>query len=984
MFTEVLTDEILARDYGWTETGRRIFRERYLRKAGVPERVAQRNGHSDLYGFVPASGTAFSAEVHIDQALQRLAGFWAHAGLTNGYFDEGAAEAFRTTILDDLRHRRAFPNSPQFFNSGLYWAYGIEPAADPAWGIDGKPARVWDAQVHACFIQSVEDNLVGERGISDLLMRQSRVFKGGSGTGTNFSALRERGAGLSGGGSSSGMLSFLGAFDANAGTVKSGGVNRRSASMVVIDHDHPDVIEAANLKARGEDEALAMAVGAAVLHEQGLAPYLPPITLGWNGDESAYAYARGQNANNTIRANGAELWGAYDRGESVDLVSRVDGSVTKIAARDLVHTIAEAAWYSADPGVQWSDLINAWHTSPSRGEIRASNPCVTGDTLIMTSEGWRRIDSLCDAPFEVMGGDGQFYPVKPAFKTGNKQVCVITLENGVRLRCTLDHLITCADGIDRPAESLQVGDQVRYWRDICGGSFTTRRVLSILVTRGFEDVYDLTEPNTSHFVANGFVVHNCSEYLFVDDTACNLASIRLSAFLFERRASDWQKCVDWQGLADCARRWARVLDISISAARYPTKRIADLTRDTRTIGLGPMDLGGALIRLGLHYDSQAGRDCAAALQATIHGAAGYESQQLAEALEPCAVWHENRTRFEAVWNKHREATYALNPYGFVPVYWPMAAGAFRNAQWTVIAPTGTIGLASGCCTTGCEPLYQAEVVKSLAGGGSITLKAACVEDCPDPRAIVTAAELSWDGHLRMVAALQPFVSGGISKTLNLPHDTTAEAIARIYRRAWELGVKCVSVYRNGSKHSQVLGGGDPDTKVRAILEAAKKPRRDQVAGRLDAERLTARIANEACYLTVAWDKEGRPLQLRLEHGSAGGRDAVAAEALSKVCSVALQYGVPLEVLAETLIDVQGGPAGPVVGGSGNVKFAGSVYAWAGREILAGAEGAAPASDVSGGVSDTADRACPQCGGSVQRTGTCETCVECGYSLGGCA
>lgn len=853
MFTEVLTDEILARDYGWTETGRRIFRERYLRKAGVPERVAQRNGHSDLYGFVPASGTAFGAETRIDQALQRLAGFWAHAGLTNSYFDEEAAEAFRATILDDLRHRRAFPNSPQFFNSGLYWAYGIEPAADPAWGIDGEPARVWDAQVHACFIQSVEDNLVGERGISDLLMRQSRVFKGGSGTGTNFSALRERDAGLSGGGSSSGMLSFLGAFDANAGTVKSGGVNRRSASMVVIDHDHPDVVEAANLKARGEDEALAMAVGAAVLHEQGLAPYLPPITLGWNGDESSYAYARGQNANNTIRANGAELWSAYDRGESVDLVSRVDGSVSKIAARDLVHTIAEAAWYSADPGVQWSDLINAWHTSPSRGEIRASNPC--------------------------------------------------------------------------------------------------------------------------------------SEYLFVDDTACNLASIRLSAFLFERRASDWQKCVDWEGLAECARRWAKVLDISISAARYPTKRIADLTRDTRTIGLGPMDLGGALIRLGLHYDSQAGRDCAAAFQATIHGAAGYESQKIAEDpnLAPCAVWYENEGCFADIWIKHAAALVPLEEsYGFEPVYWPSVHGPFRNAQWTVIAPTGTIGLASGCCTTGCEPLYQAEVVKSLAGGGSITLKAACVEDCPDPRAIVTAADLSWDGHLRMVAALQPFVSGGISKTLNLPHNTTAEAIARIYRRAWDLGVKCVSVYRDGSKHSQVLGGGDPDTKVRAILEAARKPRRAQVAGRLDAKRLTARIANEACYLTVAWDAEGRPLQLRLEHGSAGGRDAVAAEALSKVCSVALQYGVPLEVLAETLIDVQGGPAGPVVGGSGNVKFAGSVYAWAGREILAGEEGMAPASDVSGSVSGGAERACPQCGGAVQRTGTCETCVECGYSLGGCA
>ncbi len=1308
----ILSDEVLASKYGWSETARQIFRSKYLRRAGVPQ-----------------SDGSLGGEEHIDQALQRLAGAWAAWGLEGGYFDQPGAEDFQVEILNDLRHRRAFPNSPQWFNTGLYESYGIE-SGDAGFDLGGDPASARHAQVHACFIQSLEDDLCGPLGIKSLESREGRVFKLGSGTGTCFSTLRGKGEPLKGGGTSSGMISFLAASDAGAGAIKSGGTclagyqhvytetgpvkvedlakrpgfialsydppagrykakraqawlagrkrvvrvttdkgafdlsydhpvrlstgeyvqagsltaglslfacsvdnragytrvhlrngqkgkesfhrlvamdvmgrdvdglvvhhvdcdpsnnapdnlqvmtqsehvllhreidqaagvphhfeehtyprsgrenpmhadapfwqdparvqrlrdkqranmsserataqqdsaatakmintafrvinagysidtfedyvrgreivvgrigckkkllssierrfgshtgyvkavsaanhrvvavetigemavydvevdcptdddkspttghnfviwpdatpvgsgvvvanTRRAAKMVVCDLDHLDALDLIRYKARGEDEALAMAIGTHVLRESGQAAYLPEISLGWNAEESAYTYARGQNANFSIRLDGAEFFALCDDDGDFVLRGRASDVTSTIPARQLRDEIAQAAWYSADPGIQFDDLIQAMHTSPSMGRINASNPCVTGDTLVLTSKGWERIDSLLDAPFDAVGADGYAHPVAPAFKTGHKEVLLLTLGSGKTLKLTPDHLVATPrkyDGcavtgwedmvVDTPAASLRPGDTVVTFVEGGAPWVWASDVVVGVYPVGKEDVYDLTEPATSHFVANGILVHNCSEYLFADDTACNLASIRLSAFL---RADG---SLDEQGLADCARRWARVLDISVSGARYPTALIAERTRQSRTIGLGPMDLGGALIRAGLRYDEDDGRRFAARCQAIIHGAAGYESQALAERLGACDAWYENMGPFEQVWDKHTSSYVWLFPSASVP-YWPEPYKPFRNAQWTVCAPTGTIGLASGSCTTGIEPLYAAHVTKTLAGGGSIALAAACVEAAPDPRAVVTVADLSWAAHLKMCAALQPFVSGGISKTLNLPAGTTPGDIAGIYRKAWEMGVKCVSVYRDGSKHSQVLGGGDPDDRVRDLVAEMRKPRRIKPPGVQASRRWTARIGQEAAYLTLAGDDLSAPTQLRLEHGSAGSRDASSAEAISKLASLALQYGVPLEAIAETLIDIAGGAAGFVQGGSGEVRSAGSVAAWAGREILAHLGASAPAETHSAtpAASDASD-ACEKCGGTLVQTGTCKMCSKCGHSLGGC-
>lgn len=967
-FEQVLSDEDLARDYGWTETGRWVFRDKYLRKAGVPSVVREREGGEVRNGWEPVPGSLTGAETLIDQALQRVAGFWASWGLREGYFaDDYEARTFRSEILDDLRRRRAFPNSPQWFNAGLWWAYGIDQGGD-AFALDGSAAGPEHAQIHACFIQSVEDDLCGERGIADLIGREAAVFKGGSGTGTNFSRIRGTGEPLSGGGTSSGLPSFLHAIDRSAGAIKSGGTTRRSAKMMVLDADHPDVLEVVRWKARGEDEALAMAIGARLLREAGKAQYLPAISLKWNAEASAYAYAQGQNANNSIRANGADLWAAVDAGADWILRRRTDGAVAAtLKARDLVREIAEAAWYSADPGVQWDDLIQEWHTSPSLGRIEASNPCVTGDTLVATSQGWRRIDALCDEPFEVIGGDGLPHLIQPAFKTGHRSVVRLRTRGGRSLCLTPDHLVLTLNRGDVQAAYLFHDDLIVV--DDAHGRGVDR--LLDLTPMGEADVYDLTEPTTEHFVANGIVVHNCSEYLYVDDTACNLASLKISAFLLADA-----RTLNWDALAACAARWATVLDISVSAARYPTQRIAERTRQSRTLGLGLMDLGGTLIRLGIRYDSDEGRRLAACAQATIHGAAGWSSQRWAEALGPVEAWDTDSAHFARVWCKHIAALAGIE---FAPPLWPKADGPFRNAQWTVCAPTGTIGLAAGCDTTGCEPLYADGVWKELAGGGRIFLPAPCVDDCPDRAAVVTAASLGWRDHLAMVAALQPFVSGGISKTLNLPSETTVDEIAQIYRTSWEWGVKCVSVYRDGCKHSQVLGGGDPDRKVDALLAEVRKPRRRPVPGVQTATRYSARIGGEAAYFTLACNPAGEPTQLRIEHGSAGSREAAWAEALSKVASLALQYGVPLDALAATLTDVAGDPSGPVVGGSGAVRMAGSVPAWVGREILAGDDMLAPAAPQ---VTESAE-GCPKCGGTLMQTGTCKMCAKCGHSLGGC-
>jgi ribonucleoside-diphosphate reductase alpha chain len=644
----------------WSQVATDILAQKYFRKAGVP----QPDG-------------SLGRETTARQVVRRLAGCWTDWGRRYKYFDSDEdAAAFDAEITHMLIHQMAAPNSPQWFNTGLAYAYGITGPAQGHYFVDPDTkdlTRAKDSythpQPHACFIQSVEDDLVNENGIMDLWVREARLFKYGSGTGTNFSNLRAEGEKLTGGGSSSGLMSFLKVGDRAAGAIKSGGTTRRAAKMVILDMDHPDIEKFINWKVQEEKKVAAlMAAG---------------YDSSYEGE--AYQTVSGQNSNNSVRVSDKFIDAVRNDG-SWDLLWRKDRSVARtVRARDLWEQIGRAAWACADPGVQYDDIINSWHTSPKGGKIKASNPCVTGDTLVATADGLKRIDSLVGKSAFVIGSDSKPHFVSKIFPTGTKPVYRLRTKAGFELRLTADHKVLTVDRGDVAANQLVPGDRVQLggsgfgnvelpeyvalgigvaigdgylghsvigtrangsYAHGGGGAFdryaasdaasqrtfltpaihelsetSLRHILrglfkaddsaakdeemggvslisssrewlkqvqllllslgiraTILTEPGSDDgsksyslnasrssllepvvpahsgsmtdavesldplgdeaVYDLTESDTNHFVANGIVVHNCSEYMFLDDTACFAPETRISTPNGLRKVAD--------------------------------------------------------------------------------------------------------------------------------------------------------------------------------------------------------------------------------------------------------------------------------------------------------------------------------------------------------------------------------------------------------------------------------------------------------------
>ena len=611
--------------------------------------------HNAIVVFVDkycrAQGEIF-AETAIEQVFQRLVKFWKLP------IDQ---------LFDDLWQQKASPNSPQYFNAGIYHSYTVPGEDIGLWWINnGKPLQSYNTyqypQLHACFIQPIDDSLDG---IHKLLGSEMRLFSRGSGTGTNFSSLRGRGEKVVGGGSSSGLISFLKIFDTMAGAIKSGGTTRRAAKMVVLDVDHPDIIEFVNWKVNEEKKAK-------ILIEHG------DYESNWEGE--AYQSVSGQNSNNSIRIPDKFMKAAWQEDDSPwTLVNRTDGRTTQVSAKKLWRSICEAAWLCADPGVQFSDTINRWNTTPVTGEIRASNPC--------------------------------------------------------------------------------------------------------------------------------------SEHLRMDNSACNLASINLISLL------DDDGKFDYLELCNLVRRWVRVLDRSIDLAGYPTREIALGTHNCRDIGLGYCGLGALLMRLGLRYDSARGRTFASLVTSVLNSVAYDESTIIAEESKPYPHYERNAddhksvllrhwsnvTQPDNVWDETTEKMRELTLRTYDSAIGRAKTHGIRNAQLTVIAPTGTIGLTMDAETTGIEPLFDVTTSKELSGGGYLTQFSRSVEIAKErgyESAIQTAIgdrALPPMAHVKMLAAVQPHISGGISKTVNLPSTATVEDIAIVYGAAWQHGVKCVAVYRDGCK-----------------------------------------------------------------------------------------------------------------------------------------------------------------------------------------
>jgi len=562
----------------WSQVAADIMVSKYFRKAGVPQFDEDGTVILDEHGK-PLVGPERSAR----QVIDRLASTWRQWGEENEYFASSAdAQIFEDEIAYMLLHQMAAPNSPQWFNTGLHHRYGIEGPEQGFWFVDPESDRLTASpdsysrpSPHACFIQSVDDDLVNAGGIMDLWVREARLFKFGSGTGTNFSNLRGEGEPLSGGGKSSGLMSFLKVGDRAAGAIKSGGTTRRAAKMVILDVDHPDIETFINWKAVEEEKVRALIAAG--------------YSSDFNGD--AYATVSGQNSNNTVRMTN-EFVDAVMADEDWDLTRRTDGAPMKtVKARELWSQIAEAAWASADPGVQFHTTINQWHTSPAGGEIRASNPC--------------------------------------------------------------------------------------------------------------------------------------SEYMFLDNTACNLASLNLGKFYDDDTAE-----FDLESYRYAIRLWTMVLEISVTMAHFPSEAIARGSYDYRTLGLGYANLGSVLMRMGIAYDSDEGRAIAGALTSILTGYSYAASAEMASVVGPFPLYCENMDSMLRVMRNHKKAAYGADQseydsighvvvgidqdvcptdmLAFAHDSWDMALAlgeehGYRNAQATVLAPTGTIGLLMDCDTTGVEP-----------------------------------------------------------------------------------------------------------------------------------------------------------------------------------------------------------------------------------------------------------------------------------------
>lgn len=928
---------------GWSQIATDILAQKYFRKAGVP----QPDG-------------SLGRETSAKQVAHRMANCWRVWGERNGYFaSEKDAEVFYEELVYSILAQMCVPNSPQWFNTGLYESYGIAGKPQGHYYVDQADGQLKKStsayerpQPHACFILSVEDDLVNDGGIMDLWVREARIFKYGSGVGTNYSNIRAEGEKLSGGGTSSGLMSFLKIGDRAAGAIKSGGTTRRAAKMVCLDLDHPEILDFINWKVEEEKKVGAL------------------IQAGYASDYEGEAYktVSGQNSNNSVRIPNS-FFEKLEKGEDWELTARSDGRVMKkVPAQEMWNKISYAAWRCADPGTQYNTTINEWHTCPEGGEIRASNPC--------------------------------------------------------------------------------------------------------------------------------------SEYMFLDNTACNLASANLMKFY-----NGENNTFDVEGYEYCCRLWTTVLEISVLMAQFPSKEVAQLSYEYRTLGLGYANLGTMLMVSGIPYDSEKARAIAGSLTAIMTGIAYKTSAEMAKSLGAFPRYEENKQHMLRVMRNHRLAAYdadsyeglSVKPQGLKAQYCPdyllkAACKAwddavelgeqygYRNAQATVIAPTGTIGLVMDCDTTGVEPDFALVKFKKLSGGGyfkiinqsvpaalknlgysqkeveaiiKYTVGSGTFAGAPHinhqtlsekgfiaseiaklDKAVTSAFEIGfvfnvynlgeeclqrlgfkaedyfnfeWSllealgftdeqieaandyvcgtmtvegapylkdqhlpvfdcankngkkgvryihahGHIRMMGAAQPFISGAISKTINLPHEAEVAEIADSYLLSWQLGLKACALYRDGSKMSQPLSNksdkkkkeGESETAVAetetatesTIVDMAKltiEELLDEVQKRVQASPDTqlkrklasiverrslpakrrgftqkAKINGQAVFLRTGEYPDGTVGEIFIDMAKEGATMRSMLNCFAISISIGLQYGVPLEEFVEKFVFTKFDPAG---------------------------------------------------------------------------
>ena len=1046
----------------YSQVAANVLSQKYLRKAGVPKnlkKLREKGVPIWLQKSVPdhkameklPESEKYGEEVDGRQTFRRLAGTWTYWGWKHGYFaSEDDARAYYDEMCFMLASQRASPNSPQWFNTGLNWAYGIEGPAQGHYFVNPETEELERSvnayehpQPHACFIQSVSDDLVNEGGIMDLWTREARLFKFGSGTGSNFSRIRGEGEPLSGGGMSSGLMSFLRIGDRAAGAIKSGGTTRRAAKMVSLDMDHPDIEAFVNWKMTEEEKVAALVAGSQHLQNHGneilaaiqayddgedsfnqsknkplaiainsaIKAYIPEnliarvLELGqqgytqieidtydtsWEGE--AYSTVSGQNSNNSVRVSNDFMhsvidgkdWNLYWRTELDD--AEEEGRAPKpcktLAANDLWDTVARAAWSCADPGLQYDTTINEWHTCSADGKINGSNPC--------------------------------------------------------------------------------------------------------------------------------------SEYMFLDDTACNLASLNLVKY-YDAETTKFNT----EEYIHSIRLWTVALEISVLMAQFPSVEIAQRSYDYRTLGLGYANIGSLLMRMGIPYDDNRASAICGTLTSMLGGISYSTSAEMASVKGPFPRYENNKENMLRVMRNHQRASYnvpddeyeglTVKPRGIDPNYCPeylLTAArecwdqvidlgekhGFRNAQSTVIAPTGTIGIVMDCDTTGIEPDFALVKFKTLAGGGMLriinqsvpvaldrlgydqnqskeivdyiigsgtfdnspeinfeslkkkgltpeildslesqianftsighlvtvssvgedfctsklrvsesqaedwtfdllshlgftseeidsandyifgrlTIEGAphmkesdlAVFDCASKCGQYGTRFIAWNAHINIMASAQPFISGAISKTINMPHESTIDDIKQAYMDSWRGMIKANALYRDSSKLSQPLMSGtvlkvnieEEEDLAEGLMSAEKavevmadalpisdaEPLARKVVTRYIAQRRRlpnkrggyiqkAKIGGHNVYLHTGEYGDGSLGEIFLDMHKEGAAFKALTNAFAIAVSLGLQHGVPLKEFVDAFVFTRFEPNGPVQGND-RIKMSTSILDYIFRDL----------------------------------------------------
>ena len=799
-------------------------------------------------------------------------------------------------------------------------------------------------RVHNCFILAVDDTMDS---ILNWYREEGLIFKGGSGAGLNLSRIRSSKELLSSGGTASGPVSFMRGADASAGTIKSGGATRRAAKMVVLDVDHPDIVEFVETKAKEEDKIRA-------LRDAGF-----DMDLGGK-DITSVQY---QNANNSVRVTD-EFMRAVEQGADFGLRARSTGEVIEtVDARELWKKMALAAWQCADPGIQYDDTINDWHTNPETGRITASNPCCfVGETLVETTNGPVTLeqvvksleageDVVVTAYDESAGAFGDSRAIRGWVAGSTNQLVDVITDAGLRLRSTADHRYLTADGTWVEAQHLAVDQALR-------SVDAQHRVAGIeRVTLTDEvPVYDIEVEGAHNFVVAGegvagVVVHN-SEYMSLDNSSCNLASLNLMKFLKD------DDTFDAMALAKVVELVITAMDISICFADFPTVAIADTTRKYRQLGIGYANLGALLMATGHGYDSEGGRALAASITSLMTGTSYKRSAELAGVVGPYEGYARNAAPHKRVMRKHAAANDAVRTVDTLDrdVH-VMAAKAWednlrigekngwRNAQASVLAPTGTIGFMMDCDTTGVEPDFSLVKFKKLVGGGSMQIVnltipralrrmgyaeetvEAIVEYIAEKGHVVDAPGLRSEhyevfdcavgdraiapmGHVRMLAAVQQFLSGSVSKTINMPSSATVEEVEDVYFQGWKLGLKALAIYRDNSKVGQPLSDGKESKSSSGVEKVIEyRPIRKRLPKKRPAEMTSFSVGGAEGYMTASSYPDDGLGEIFLKMSKQGSTLAGVMDAFSIAISIGLQYGVPLETYVSKFVNMRFDPAG---------------------------------------------------------------------------